>query len=153
MDRYQVEGWTVASGERGTPEQGKSLVRASAKQFRRHGKEELVNEVERDQGVVETWSAFDHERVDATLGFEGPQGCLEVDGTSGVRRHPRHRREGGQPFDNPLGGSIGEQDQDFLTALDDKVFLQRHVARVGDNDRERLRQTGLVETKSEPLGT
>jgi hypothetical protein len=60
MYRNQVEGWTVASGERGTPEQGKGLVRASAKQFRRHGKEELVNEVERDQGVVETRPALDH---------------------------------------------------------------------------------------------
>jgi hypothetical protein len=153
MDRHQVEGWSVASGEHGTPEQGKGLVRPSAKEFRRHGKEELVNEVERYQGVVETGAPFDHERLNATLCFEGPQGCLEVDGTSGVSRRPHHWREGGKPFDNPLGGRIGQQDQDFLSTLDDKVFLQRHFALVGNNDRERLRHTGLVETKGEPLGT
>jgi hypothetical protein len=60
MDRHHLEGWTVAIGECGTPEQGKGLLRASAKHFRRHGKKELVDEVERDQGVVETRPALDH---------------------------------------------------------------------------------------------
>src|SRR5215217_3510658 len=127
VDRNQVEGWTVAGCERGTSEQGKGLVRGSAKQFRRHGNEELVDEVTRDQGVIETGPAFDHKGLDTTLGFDGPQGHLEVDGTSGVRRRSYHRRELAQPFDNPLGSRIGEQDQDFLAPLEDKVFVRRSV--------------------------
>ena len=71
VDGHQFEGRTVACCESGTSEQGKGLGRGSAKQLGRHGEEELVDEVARDQGVVETGSAFDHERFDATLGFEG----------------------------------------------------------------------------------
>src|SRR5215208_2718178 len=107
MYRNQVEGWTVASGERGTPSQGKSLVSASAKQFRRHGKEELVNEVERDQRVVETGSTFDHERLDATFSSDGPHGFLQVDRARCINRCPHHLRELAQPFYPPLGYSIG----------------------------------------------
>jgi len=58
------------------------MCRCSAKQFRSHRKEELVDELTRDQGVVETGPAFDHQRLDTTLGFDEPQGCLEVDLTS-----------------------------------------------------------------------
>src|SRR5215210_5201356 len=91
--------------------------------------------------MAQTWSALDHKGLDTTLGLEGQQGSPEVDGTSGVGRRPHYRREPAQLLANPPGSRIGEQDQDFLASLDDEVFLHRYVARVGNNDRERLRRT------------
>src|SRR5215218_2316095 len=61
VDGQQFEGGMFARWDLGTSEQGKGLVGTSAKQFGRHGEEELVDEVVRDQGVVEAGPAFDHE--------------------------------------------------------------------------------------------
>src|SRR5919107_1827471 len=91
--------------------------------------------------VVEARTALDHERLDTTLGPESEQGSLQVDSTGVVRRRPHHRREVTQPLDEPPGSGIGEQDQDLLSSLDDEVFLQRYVARAGDDDGQGLWRT------------
>ena len=91
--------------------------------------------------MIEAGTALDHKTLDTTLGPQGQKCSRQVDATAGVRRRPHNRGEGAQTLHNPLGGRIGEQDQDFLTTPHDKVFLQRHIARIGNDDRKRLRHT------------
>src|SRR5215203_6840642 len=101
MDGHQLEGGTVTGWDLWTPEQGRSLGRGPAEQFGCYGEEELVDEAARDQGVVETGPAFDHDGLDSALASKGLEGFSEVDGTGRVGRRPHHPGELGKPFGDP----------------------------------------------------